>query len=353
MPDTHADLTPDLPQPKRKRGRMGLFGPLLAVVALAAGWSVYWMYAAHNVETTLKAQQDGLVKQGYRVSVAPYQVSGYPFRVSVALRDLSIIAPSGRGVDFQELDVAANAYMITKWVAVAPKGATLHRGGDLGTLAVSGSSLRASISGITRPVQNIAIEANDLSLVPSDPAKPFTFDAAKKFEAYVRPNAAATDSADLLVRVAGATGQAKRFVGDFSPGKPLDMHVEATLNKITAFQGKDFATGLKTWKQTGSVTGFKSELKNAELRVMATSDKLTYDIAGKPVGRLNAEMSGTFRPLDVLAAAGLLSSENMTAMAPLLNMTLATVGDQKLAIDFRDGGAYVGPLRVSDAPALP
>jgi len=353
MPDTHAELTPASPQPTRKRGRMGLFGPVVAVVLLAAGWSGYWFYVAHNVETTLKAQQDGLVKQGYRVSVAPYQVSGYPFRVSVNLRDLSIIAPSGRGVDFPELDVAANAYMITKWVAVAPKGATLHRGGDLGTLAVSGSSLRASLSGITRTVPNIAIEANDLSLVPSDAAKPFTFDSAKKFEAYVRPNTVAADSADVLVRVTQAHGQARRFVGDFSPGKPLDMHVEATLNKITAFQGRDFASGLKAWKQAGSVTAFKSELKNAELRVMATSEKLTYDANGKPVGRLNAEMSGTFRPLDVLAAAGLLSRENMTAMAPLLNMTLATVGDQKLAIDFREGAAYVGPLKVSDAPNLP
>ena len=352
MPDTHADLTPS-PPPKRKLSRMGLFGPALLVVALAAGWSAYWMYMAHNVETTLKAQQDGLVRQGYQVSVAPYRVTGYPFRVSVNLRDLSIVAPSGRGIAFPELDVAANAYMITKWVAVAPKGATLHRGGDLGTLAASGSALRASLSGITRGVPNIAIEANDLSLVPSDPAKPFTFDSAKKFEAYVRPNTTATDSADVLVRLTQAHGQAKRFVGDFSPGKPLDMHVEATLNKITAFQGRDFATGLKAWKLVGSVTAFKSELKNAELRVMATSDKLTYDAAGKPVGRLNAEMTGTFRPLDVLAAAGLMSRENMTSMAPLLNMTLATVGAQKLAVDFRDGGAYVGPFRVSDAPALP
>ncbi len=293
------------------------------------------------------------MRQGYRVSVAPYQVTGYPFRVSVNLRDLSIVAPSGRGVDFPELDVAANAYMITKWVAVAPKGATLHRSGDLGTLAVSGSALRASLSGITRTVPSIAIEANDLSLVPSDPAKPFTFDSAKKFEAYVRPNTGASDSADVLVRVTQAHGQGGRFVGDFSPGKPLDMHIEATLNKVTAFQGRDFATGLKAWKQAGSVTGFKSELKNAELRVMATSDKLTYDADGKPVGRLNAEMTGTFRPLDVLAAAGLMSRENMTAMAPLLNMTLATVGAQKLAVDFRDGGAYVGPFKVSDAPALP
>ncbi|MBP2158046.1 MULTISPECIES: DUF2125 domain-containing protein [Asticcacaulis] len=351
MPDTHADLPPA--PPPRKRSKIGLFGPALLVVALAAGWSAYWFYVAHNVETTLKAQQEGLVRQGYRVSVAPYQVSGYPFRVSVNLRNLSIIAPSGRGIDFPELDVAANAYMITKWVAVAPKGATLHRGGDLGTLAVSGSSLRASLSGITRTVPNIAIEANDLSLVPSNAAKPFTFDSAKKFEAYVRPNAAASNSADVLARVSQAHGQASRFVGDFSPGKPLDMHVEATLNTVTAFQGRDFATGLKAWKQAGSVTAFRSELKNAELTVMATSDKLTYDANGKPVGRLNAEMTGTFRPLDVLAAAGLMSRENMTAMAPLLNMTLATVGAQKLAVDFRDGGAFVGPFRVSEAPDLP
>lgn len=337
----------------KPRSRIGLFAPLAAAAVIAAGWSGYWVYAAGQVEKTLKVQQEGLARQGYQVRVDPYKVKGYPFRMLVELKNLTIIAPSGRGFTFPELDVAANAYGLDKWVATAPQGLTFHRGGDLGALAVSGSSLRASASHFSNIAPNIAIEANDLSVVPSDPSKPFTFDNAKKLEAYLRANAAASDSADVLIRLTGAHGQTGRFVGDFSPGKPLDIHSEATLTKVAAFQGHDFASGLKAWKQSGSVAAFKSELKNGELRVFASSDRLTFDAEGRPVGKLTSEMSGTFRPLNVLAAAGLLSKENMTAAAPFLNMTLATVGDQKLTIDFRDGGAYIGPMKVSDAPVFP
>jgi len=57
--------------------------------------------------------------------------------------------------------------------------------------------------------------------------------------------------------------------------------------------------------------------------------------------------------LDVMSAAGLLSDEKMLLAKPLLGMTFATVGAQKLGFDFKDGKAYIGRLKVSDAPILP
>ncbi len=339
--------------PVKKHSRAGLFGPFVAVLFVAAGWSAYWVYTAHIVEGALQAQQAGLIQQGYKVSAEPYHVSGYPYRMHVEFKNLSVITPSGRGVTFPVLRADATAYALDKWVFAAPEGLTLSRGDDLGTLKISGTSLRASASGLHNPVQKIAIEADEIAVVPSDPSHPFSFDTAKKFEAYLRPNTASGDSADWLVRLTGAHGQPGRFVGNFSPSSPLDIHVEGTLNRMSAFHGVDFASGLKAWKAGGQVSGLKSELKNADLTVMATSDVLTVDAGNRLAGRLDVEMSGKFKPLDVLSAAGLLSEENMTLAKPLLDMTFATVGAQKLKLDFKDGKAYIGHLKVSDAPILP
>ncbi len=339
--------------PARKPNRAGLFGPFVAVLFVAAGWSAYWVYTAHIVEGALQAQQAGLVAQGYKVSSEPYHVGGYPYRVSVVFKNLSVIAPSGRGVTFPVLRADATAYALDKWVFAAPEGLTVSRGGDLDTLKVSGTSLRASASGLRNPVQKIAVEGDDISVVPSDPSRPFTFDTAKKFEAYLRPNTTSADNADWLIRLTGAHGQPGRFVGNFSPSSPLDIHVEGTLDKMSAFHGVDFATGLKAWKSGGRILALKSELKNTDLTVTAMSDALAVDANSYLAGHLDVEMSGKFKPLDVLAAAGLLSDENMLLAKPLLDMTFATVGAQKLGLDFNDGKAYVGRLKVSDAPIVP
>lgn len=353
---------PPAEKPKSKSHRIGLFGPSIAVVVAALGWTGFWFYTAHTVETALHAQQAGLIKQGYQVSVDPWHVGGFPYRMHVDLRNLTIVAPSGRGFMAPVLEAEANAYALDKWVMAAPQGLTIYRGrthpgvaggADLGKLSVTGKSLKASLSGLRNPVQNVAFQGTDLHVVASDPTHPFTFETAELFEAYVRPDAADKDSADWLVRLEGARGLPGGFVGNFSPQKPLDTHMEGTISKISAFRKVDFATGLKAWKSGGVVSGFKCELKNGDLSVMASSNALGFDATSHLTGHMDIDMSGTFKPLDVLAAAGLISQDNMTLAKPLLDMTLATAGPQKMGIDFHDGSAYIGPLKLSDAPILP
>ncbi|MEI9906219.1 MAG: DUF2125 domain-containing protein [Asticcacaulis sp.] len=98
-----------------------------SVIAFAA-WSGYWFYVAHQIEGRIKSHQDALVQQGYQVSFDPYHVGGYPFRMFVQLNNVTVIAPSGRGLASPRLEAEANAYALDKWVLVAPQGLTLYRG---------------------------------------------------------------------------------------------------------------------------------------------------------------------------------------------------------------------------------
>lgn len=360
--------------PKKKLHRIGLFGPSLVLIVLALGWTGYWYYTAGLVNKALHAQQDGLIKQGYQVSVDPYKITGYPYRMHIALKNLTIVAPSGRGFKVPELEVNADAYDLDKWVMAAPNGLTLYRGRpggiDYGKLDVKAASIKASVSGLRQPVQDARFSASQVVVTPSDPSHPFIFDTADLFEAYVRPHVTATaggpasasasasatdpESADWLIRLNGAHGQPRGFVGNLSPNAPLTISSEGTLNHVSAFQGKDFASGVTAWKAAGgSATYFKSMLTTGELSVAASSNGLGLDAQSRLTGHMDIEMTGTSAPLDVLAAAGLISRDHMTLAKPLLDMTLAVVGPHKFGVDFKNGGSYIGPLKVSDAPILP
>ncbi|MBW8882643.1 MAG: DUF2125 domain-containing protein [Asticcacaulis sp.] len=333
---------------------MGLFGPFVAVVVLAIVWSGYWFYVAHEVEKRIAAHQTTLIQHGYQVSFDPVHVRGYPYRMFVEMKNLTVVAPNGKGFATPDLQAEANAYALDKWVMVAPQGLTLYRGRidgyDLGKITVSGRSLRASVSGLSKPVYNVAVEGSALTLVPSDPTHPFAFTTADKFDAYLRPTHDVADSADFLMRISGAHGQPQSFIGDMSPEKPLSLSTEGVLNHFAAFNGG----GFKAWAQAGgTATGVKSQVTAGDLGVIITGDGLSADSDNHLTGKLKIEMSGTFKPLDVLGALRVISPENMTLAKPLLNMTLATQGTQAFTIEFHDGSAWIGPLKVSDAPILP
>ena len=344
-------------KPVKKTHRIGIVAPAAIVVVAFAAWSGYWFFTADQVQKRLLAEQQSLIKAGYQASIDPFAVTGYPYRMYVDLKNVTIVSPSGKGFAAPELVAEANAYALTKWVMVAPQGLTLFRGHpdgvELGKIAVAGSALRASVSRLGQPIQNIAFQATDVTLTPTDPSHPFVFKHADVFEAYTRANAKEADAADWLLRVDGAKGDPGSMAGDFSPGQPVSLHAEGTLTHSSAFKG-DMSTGLAAWTAAGGqVTGLHMMMKAGDLSLTATSPGLSSDATSHLSGHLDLELSGTYKPVDVLAATRLISPDNLALAKPLLDMTLPVGGNQTFGIDFKNGGSYIGVLKISNAPIFP
>ncbi len=355
MSSEDAPLT--LPPKVKKTHRIGIVAPTLLVMAAFGLWSAYWVYTANQVQARVLNEQKTLIKAGYQASIDPFTITGYPYRMYVDLKNVTIVSPSGKGFSAPEIVAQANAYALTKWVMVAPQGLTLFRGHpggvELGKIAVTGTALRASVSHLDQPIQNIAFEGTDLVLTPSDPGHPFVFNRADVFEAYTRPNATQPDATDWLLRVDGAHGDPGSMAGDFSPGQPVSLHTEGTLTHSSALKG-DISTGLAAWTGAGGqISGLHMLLKAGDLSLTATSPALSADTEARLAGHLDLELSGTYKPVDALAATRLISPENLALAKPLLDMTLSTGGSQKFGIDFKNGGSYIGFLKVSNAPVLP
>lgn len=345
--------------PPKRHSRIGVFAPTVAVAVLAVAWTVWWFVAAHRVETAFHTQFDTLTRQGYRVSTAPWSVKGYPYRLAVDLHEVDIVAPEGRGFAAPALDIEANAYNPDKWVVVATKGLTLYRGhakdgSDLGTLALTGKVLRASVSHLGQPVPDIRLQGMDVVATPSDAGHPFVFDTAALAEAYVRPDAKDADGADALVRLNGARGHAPGFAGKVSPNAPLDLHIEGTINHVSAFKGVTLAEGLAAWKTGGTASGLIVELKRPDTTLRLSSDALTADADNRVEGKVKVELTGAAGPIDMLSQAGVLAGDTAADITPLLDLAMgANNGPAKLTIDFKKGKAYIGPIKVANAPTLP
>ena len=56
----------------------------------------------------------------------------------------------------------------------------------------------------------------------------------------------------------------------------------------------------------------------------------------------------------MLSSAGVLSGDAASEAGPLLSLVMGTNdGPAKLTIDFKNGKAYIGPIKVANAPTLP
>lgn len=344
-------------RPAKKASRWGLFAPILIALVAFGGWSAYWFYTAHRIEGHIGDTRDGLIKAGYKIAYSPLKVQGFPFRMYLAFDKIEVIAPTGKGFSSSHIEAEAAAYALDKWVIVAPEGLTLHRGFmgtiELGTVEVTGDGLRASVSGLTEPVQTIAIEGLNPVFAVSKPEYPFVLSAAQRFEAYLRPTKDTPDSADFLLRVSGAKGEPRSLIGRLGQNKPFDLHLEGEVGLISKFKGVDMNESVGAWRAAGGVMKkVRTALTIDELQMLGQSEALALDSNRALLGTLNLELKGSGDPVGFLLGAGLIDPKYEVLARPFVGTRMTADKPVNLRFDFRDGGTYVGALKLSDAPIV-
>lgn len=360
MPDT---VTTDAATPetesKKKPSRWGLFGPLLLALVLFGLWSGYWLYTARQIETRMTEYSDGLVRAGYHIGHDGLKVRGYPFRMFVSLDQAQVISPSGKGFAAPRLEAEASAFVLDRWVIVATEGLTLYRGRlkdgtELGTVNVTGDALRASVSGLNDPVHDVRFEGLNPLFTVSKPEHPFFISQAQRFEAYMRPTENTADSADFLWRVTGARGEPASLSGRIGQSKPFNLHLEGVIDRFSALKGADFTESLNNWRDKGGILKrVRTSLIIDQLDLFAESESLGVDANRALKGPLGLEIKGQGDAVGFLIGAGLIAPEYEPLARPFIGSQLV-ISDTpvKLGFDFRDGGTYVGTLKVSDAPVV-
>lgn len=343
----------DVAKPKNKHSRLGLFLPIGLFLIAALLWSGYWFYTAHQIETRLAEQAKTLTSKGYQVAHAPFRVEGYPFRMFLQLKDVRLIAPNGKGLAVPALEAEASMIDLDKWMFVAKTGLTLYRGkgsdqSDLGQVAVTGDALRVSVSGWTQPSQTIGLEGLNATFTPSKPERPFILQSAKHFEGRLSPNISAVDTLIFSWDMSGAQAHPQTLLGRLGQGQNFNLRFQGQMAQASKFRGD-----LNGWREAGgAVRQVQASLHVGDLEVFGRSEALLLDPNLALSGPLGLEVKGTGDPFAFLLGAGLISAEYEPLARAFVGTKMTADKPVKLDFVFRDGGAYVGPLRVAAAPVI-
>jgi hypothetical protein len=343
------DLPPD-PAPPPRHSRKGLIAPFGIVLIALALWSVWWAVLIERVDSGLNDRIAALREAGWTVTYGALQVNGWPFRASVRLRDLELVAPSGQGVSAPALSAEAMAWNPDRWVLVARNGLVLSRG-DKGKVTLEAAAVRASGSGWGNAYPNLAVEIVEARFTPLPGSEPFPLASAARLEVYVRPNAGLEggpgvaqpaddpiDAADVLVRLIEARGRPGGPIAALTRNGLLTVQGEAVITRARDLSGQDVAGLTAAWARNGGA------LLNVRGELAAGASTARFDsprLAAGPDGRLTGQVTLTAQ--DAAAAVSGLTGAPADAVP---------AADATLTLGFADGEARLGPLVLAPAPKL-
>jgi hypothetical protein len=346
----------DTPPNTPRHPRRGLAVPFIVVGLLLSGWTGWWFYLAHQIETRMEARVEALRQDGWTVTHAAVTTTGWPFRARVSIPHADILAPSGHGVAAPELVAEANAYNPDRWVIIAPDGVTLTRA-DKGKVAVGGDGLRLSASGLRERFPDVRLELIRPTFTAHQGADPFPIASAERVLFNLRPHLTdgrtATDEMDVAFELADARGRTDGPVEGATRQGRLTVRIEATVFNASRLRAMDSAGVFAGWTAAGGrFTDIRGELEAGESRARLQSAILSADAEGRLEGQV------ALRARQPMAAiAGLANSQtgavNRLGAAGAAAAAGAS-GDRgvDLVIQFRDGRTWLGPFALAPAPKL-
>jgi len=311
----------------------------LVIVAVLAGYAVFWLAAREILQARLAHEADQLRCAGYTVELAGQRVGGFPFRLRLHYDRLRVVGPSGWGVTAPGLDAQAFVYAPGHWVVVAPAGLEIERGGD-GPVSIKGQGLRASIAGVHAAPWRVALEGEAMTFSTPPTAHTFIFTRADRFDVLLRP-APDRSGGQLLMRLTGANVAPSSALAPIAGSKPLTLDLALRLTKPEAFKGAGWASTVRAWSRAGGeaqIVRFQASAGAANLSVNGGAFHVDKD------GRLAG-----VAPLHVALPSGL-------AVLPMIfggpvNLLPQRIVAVTVALVRGAGGALDAPLKFQDGRA--
>lgn len=340
---------PDL-EPRRKRGRLGLYLPFAIALAAIIAWSGFWLYARSEARTRMDASVEELRRAGYDISWKEQRLTGYPFRLNVTLLDARVREPGGWALETPRLEAQAYLHALGTWIAAAPEGLTFVRPIG-GPVAVTGERLRASLSDAERHPPSLSFEGTRLTFAPAAGAQPFALSAAEKVEFHLRPGP--DDQAALLFKLdngkARLSGLFARIAGD----KPISIVWDSLLSKVSAFQGDSWPAAVRNWASQGGVaTVRRAGVTAGEAVIGSQSGQLTVGYDGRLRGTLDVSLREAPRALSAMGETGVIPEGSAQAAAAVAEAREGAGDLARATLNFEAGRTTLGPVAIGPAPRV-
>lgn len=287
----------DMTSAPRRRPLWGLFiAPVLLLIA-AVAWSVFWFFAASQVDVQADAWRAREAKSGRVYDCARRSVAGFPFRLEVRCGDPSVsLFSQAAGTPLMtaklgEILVVAQVYDPKRLIAEFKGPATISNGSDPASFAVNWQLGQASVYGLPVAPQRGALVFDAPTIDRIDGAARAPLARADHIELHGRlAEGSPTDHPVIEAALQIANGS----IQGTHPllAEPFNADIQTRVSGLSDFRPKPWPVRFREIQAAGGhIDIVQSRIQQGELLAVA-SGTLSLTASGNIDGELQMTVAG-------------------------------------------------------------
>ena len=355
---------------------------LAVVVALCAGWSAFWFFAAHQAEAAIAGWRAREAKAGRVYTCGKQEVSGFPFRIEVDCTPATAQFDSGGKSYTARTDhvlVVGQIYTPGLLISEAKGPLTFGETGKPPTAIVNWKLAQSSVAGTPTNPQRVALVFDKPVVDAIGGGTEQTVLSAEHAEIHGRlVGGSISDKPVIEIALDVTKGMLPKLPS--AAGKPIDTSIVARLNGLKDFTPKPWAARYREIQQAGGHIDIEKARVSQGDSVAVGSGKLSLTPQGYLQGQMTVTVAGLEAFLNSIGAdMAVKNSPEMDKVAGFLDRLApglgnvarsqaghitfgikAIEGDSKLEgksavtlpLNFDNGAVSLGPIPLGHTPAL-
>tara|TARA_R110000868_G_scaffold277963_1_gene537750 strand:- start:6870 stop:7874 length:1005 start_codon:yes stop_codon:yes gene_type:complete len=322
--------------------------PAIGVIAFLVLYTVYWMYSKSVIEREVTSWIDRQEAAGYLIEQDRIRVTGFPYRFQVELTAPHIHAPEGDGGWDARMDmVKAHAlfYDFSHWIIEFDGPVTLQPGDGDAVVLEADLALVSLVSDRDGITTRIGAEFDALHVSAPRGTQPSLQSVDKLL---LSGTVNDEDALRIRVEATGVTAMDTAFTPEVlnAFGRTAEMiRFDLTVTQWSSLASDADASA---WTRAGGQFQIaESALAWGAAQISGTGD-LTLDAMARPDGRISLHITDPDALADALVTARLVPAENEQALRLAAMMAPRGPDGVALPLRIRDGGVYLGPVRLGD-----
>lgn len=344
--------------------RWGIAGPALALIALVALYTVYWLSVTGEIRKQVEAFA-AQPQQGLVADWDEFSMRGYPYRIEAAFTQPAASAPDAPEAwewRSERASIALLPYNLRHAVLTLGREhlvryrEPLRAGFSQNEIRATAGKAQASYVELKdMPFGRLAIDVNDLDAQHIRGASGKS-DRAKltRLQLHTRPSVNDRDDLipaayDFALRAEGVTVESEHRVPVLG-NDVSHLLMQARLRDVPATRHVSAIELLDAWRDTGGTLAISDLIVKWGPLDLTASGELSLDVQNRPQGRLDARVTDFKSLVDAMAQEGIVKEDE--ARIALAGLTLVSQfqgnrSDEVLVPVIMDKGRlYLGPLAV-------
>lgn len=337
-----------------RRSRLGLIIPFALFGLVLALYGGYWLWMSGEIRKAAEGWIAEREAEGYVIAFDRMSVGGFPFRFTVDVRALEIIAPPDDGgwrMAMPQFSASALPYNLSHWITAFASPTEIDLQGEEETRALLATAARARISLASGRAGTVraGAELTDFRLTARENGDVLV-EALE--ELVLSSEVEADDQMRLRLEVRGLELGPDQLDARTTEAFGRRMELIRTDTTLTRWSTLAADANLASW----STSGGRAEISMAELHWggvrLGGEGSMSVDTLLRPDGRLSVLITEPESLIAALVSGGVIATNDGEALRLALMMAPRREEGVALPFRFQQGGIFLGPVRIGDAGPL-